>query len=187
MKLKWDRLSILLAFVMGLMVLAAFVFGHVYFLAPIKQGADRAAQLVAEQTSLLADYPPEATLLDEYRQTYEETWEFLPEGERVDQELVIMEQLAAEENVLVQQIVRAEEPELIEGIDAPDNTLHENLMLIGGDQLAEMITIETVDQNATDRTAAGEMTVCLGGATAMGQGLRLRGHIGKQHAMMARM
>ena len=37
MKLKWDRLSILLAFVMGLMVLAAFVFGHVYFLAPIKQ------------------------------------------------------------------------------------------------------------------------------------------------------
>ena len=67
MKLKWDRLSILLAFVMGLMVLAAFVFGHVYFLAPIKQGADRAAHLVAEQTSLLADYPPEATLLDEYR------------------------------------------------------------------------------------------------------------------------
>ena len=117
MKLKWDRLSILLAFVMGLMVLAAFVFGHVYFLAPIKQGADRAAQLVAEQTSLLADYPPEATLLEEYRQTYEETWEFLPEGERVDQELVIMEQLAAEENVLVQQIVRAEEPEPIEGLD----------------------------------------------------------------------
>ncbi len=106
MKLKWDRLSILLAFVMGLMVLAAFFFGHVYFLAPIKQGADRAAQLVAEQTSLLADYPPEATLLEEYRQTYEETWEFLPEGERVDQELVIMEQLAAEENILVQVICR---------------------------------------------------------------------------------
>lgn len=117
MKLKWDRLSILLAFVMGLMVLAAFVFGHVYFLAPIKQGADRAAQLVAEQTSLLADYPPEATLLDEYRQTYEETWEFLPEGEKVHHELVILEQLAAEENVLVQQIVRAEEPESIEGLD----------------------------------------------------------------------
>lgn len=117
MKLKWDRLSILLAIVMGLMVLAAFVLGQVYFLAPIKQGADRAAQLMAEQTSLLADYPPETTLLEEYRQTYEETWEFLPEGERVDQELVILEQLAAEENVLVQQVVRTGEPEAIEGLD----------------------------------------------------------------------
>lgn len=100
---------------MGLMVLAAFVFGHVYFLAPIKQGADRGTAS-SGTTSLLADYPPEATLLEEYRQTYEETWEFLPEGEKVDQELVIMEQLAAEENVLVQQIVRAEEPEPIEGL-----------------------------------------------------------------------
>ena len=117
MKLKWDRLSIVMAFMMGLMVLAALLFGQVYFLAPIKQRADFAAQQVAEQTSLKADYPPETTLLDDYRQVYEETWGFLPEGEKVHQELVILERIAAEENVTVQQVARAEEPEPIEGID----------------------------------------------------------------------
>lgn len=117
MKLKWDRLSILLAFVMGLMILAAFIFGQVYFLDPIKQRADRAAQQVAEQTSLKAEYPPEETLLADYRQKYEETWGFLPEGEKVNQELVVLESIAAEENVIVQQIARVEEPQPIEGLD----------------------------------------------------------------------
>ena len=122
MKLKWNRMSFVLAFVMGLMVLAAFIFGQVYFLDPIKQQADLVAQQVKEQTSLKAEYPPEETLLADYRQKYEETWGFLPEGEKVNQELIILEQIAAEENVIVQQIARVEEPQPIEGLD---ESLHE--------------------------------------------------------------
>ncbi|WP_320164518.1 hypothetical protein [uncultured Trichococcus sp.] len=117
MKLKWNRVSFVLAFVMGLLILAVFIFGQVYFLDPIKQRADRAAQQVEEQTSLKAEYPPEQNLLDDYRQAYEETWGFLPEGEKVNQELVALERTAAEENVTVQQIARVGEPQAIEGLD----------------------------------------------------------------------
>ena len=117
MKLKWNRMSFVLAFVMGLLVLATFIFGQVYFLNPIKAQADLVAQQVNEQTRLKAEYPPEQTLLDDYRQKYEETWGFLPEGEKVNQQLVILEQTAAEENVIVQQIARVGEPQPIEGLD----------------------------------------------------------------------
>ena len=117
MNLKWNRVSFVMAFVLGLLVLATFIFGQVYFLDPIKQRAARAALLVEEQTSLKAEYPPEQTLLDDYRQKYEETWGFLPEGEKVNQELVVLESIAAEENVIVQQIARVGEPQPIEGLD----------------------------------------------------------------------
>lgn len=117
MKLKWNRMSLLLAIVMGLVILGAFIFGQVYFLNPIKEQADLVAQQVQEQTSLKAEYPPEETLLADYRQKYEETWGFLPEGEKVNQELIVLDRIAAEENVIVQQIVRLEEPQPIEGLD----------------------------------------------------------------------
>lgn len=117
MNLRWNHMYFLLAFVMGVVILAAFIFGQVYYLDPIKQQADRAAQQVEEQKNLKADYPPEQTLLDDYRQKYEETWGFLPEGEKVNQELVALERTAAEENVTVQQIARVGEPQPIEGLN----------------------------------------------------------------------
>jgi hypothetical protein len=117
MKLKWNRMSLLLAIVMGLVILGAFIFGQVYFLDPIKEQADLVAQQVNEETRLKAEYPAEETLLADYRQKYEETWGFLPEGEKVNQQLIILEQTAAEENVIVQKIARVGEPEPIEGLD----------------------------------------------------------------------
>ncbi|WP_106449794.1 hypothetical protein [Trichococcus alkaliphilus] len=117
MKLKWNRMSLLLAIVMGLLILGAFIFGQVYFLNPIKEQADLVAQQVKEQTNLKAEYPPEETLLADYRQKYEETWGFLPEGEKINQELIVLDRIAAEENVILQKIARLEEPQLIEGLD----------------------------------------------------------------------
>lgn len=117
MKLKWNRMSLLLAIVMGLVIIWAFIFGQVYFLHPIKERANLVAQQVKEQMSLKAEYPPEETLLADYRQKYEETWGFLPEGEKVNEELIDLDRIAAEENVILQQIARVEEPQLIEGLD----------------------------------------------------------------------
>lgn len=117
MKLKWNRVSIILAVVMGLVILGMFVFGQVYFLNPIKERAILIAQQVEKQTNLKAEYPPKTSFLNDYRQAYEETWSFLPEGEQVNQEMVALEKLAAKENVIVQQIVRVGEPEAIEGLD----------------------------------------------------------------------
>lgn len=117
MKLKWNPMSLLLAIVMGLVILGAFIFGQVYFLNPIKERAQLVAQQVEEQTRLKAEYQPEATLLADYRQKYEETWGFLPEGEKVNEELIVLNSIAAEENVILQQIARVEEPQPIEGLD----------------------------------------------------------------------
>lgn len=117
MKMKWNRMSLILVFVMGLVILGAFIFGQEYFLDPIKERADRAAQQVEEQASLKAEYPPDEALLVDYKQLYEETWGFLPEGEKVNQELVVLDSIAAEENVIVQQIARVGEPQPIEGLD----------------------------------------------------------------------
>ena len=117
MKLKWNPMSVLLAFVMVVGLLGIFIYGQVYFLNPIKERSERAAQQVEEQKSLKADYPPDESLLEDSKQKYEETWGFLPEGEKVNQELVVLDRIAAEENVVVQQIARVDEPQPIEGLD----------------------------------------------------------------------
>ncbi|WP_034549772.1 hypothetical protein [Carnobacterium funditum] len=117
MKLKWNRLSIILVLIIVLVILGVLIFGQVYYLNPIKERANLVAQQVEEEMNLKTEYPPEATLLKEYRQGYEETWGFLPEGEKVNQELIVLERLAAQEKVTVQQIVRVEEPQSLEGLD----------------------------------------------------------------------
>lgn len=117
MKLIWNRTAILLLFATVVVLLGVFVYGQAYFLHPIKERYELTAEQVATQKKLKADYPSEATLLDDYRQGYEETWGFLPEGETFDQELIVLERLAAEENVAVQQVARVDEPQPIEGFD----------------------------------------------------------------------
>ena len=117
MNLKWNRVSTLLAFLMGLAIIGIFVSGQLYFLNPIKEQANRVEKLVEKQTNLKTNYPPEKSLLTDYRKDYEETWSFLPEGEQVNQELVVLEKLAAKEKVSVQQIIRVGEPLAIEGLD----------------------------------------------------------------------
>lgn len=117
MRLQWNRTAVLLLFAAVAVLLGVFVYGQAYFLQPIKERHELTAELVAVQEKLKADYPPEATLLEEYRQGYEGTWGFLPEGERFDQELIVLERLAAEENVAVRQVARVDEPQPIEGVD----------------------------------------------------------------------
>lgn len=117
MKLKWNRMSLVLAVMMVSVVVGAFILGQLYFLDPIKEQSNRIARLVDEQKTLKANYPPEEALLNDYKQKYEETWTFLPEGEKVNQELVALESIAAEENVILTQMVRVDEPQSIEGLD----------------------------------------------------------------------
>lgn len=117
MKLKWNRLSILLAVVMGLVILGLFVFGQIYFLNPIKEQATRMDERVKTQTDLMANYPPEKKVLAKYKKEYEKTWGFLPEGEKANQEVVVFEKLAAQEKVSIQQIIRVGEPLAIENFD----------------------------------------------------------------------
>ncbi|SEK50968.1 hypothetical protein SAMN04488700_1671 [Carnobacterium iners] len=117
MKLKWNRVSSVLALVIGLVILGVFILGQAYFLDPIKERANLSDQQVEELTSLKTEYPPEASLLSDFKQEYEETWKFLPESERVNEELVVLEKLATQEKVAIQQILRVGEPVTIEDLD----------------------------------------------------------------------
>ncbi|MGB3159765.1 MAG: hypothetical protein WBA84_00810 [Carnobacterium sp.] len=117
MKLKWNRLSFMLALMMGLVILGVFIFGQVYFLDSIKERADRSDHQVEELKDLKVQYPPEENLLNAFKKEYEETWKFLPESERFNEELIVLEKLAAQEKVTIQQILRVGEPLAIEGLD----------------------------------------------------------------------
>ncbi|MCA9765479.1 MAG: hypothetical protein KC455_03575 [Carnobacterium sp.] len=117
MKLKWNRLSFILVFLFGVIILGIAIFGQITYLNPIKARANLTTQQVERQTNLEAAYPPKADLLEDYRLKYEKTWSFLPESERVSQELVALEQLAAKQNIKIQQVVRVGEPQSIEGFD----------------------------------------------------------------------
>lgn len=117
MKLKWNNLSILLGVGLGLVIVGVFIFGQIYFLNPIKEQANNLSQQVEEQKKLKTNYPPDMASQNVYKKEYEKTWEFLPEGERANQELVVLEELAAKEKVAVQQVVRLEEPQSVEGLD----------------------------------------------------------------------
>ncbi|AZP03669.1 hypothetical protein [Jeotgalibaca ciconiae] len=117
MRLKWDRLSISLLLIFVIVLLSVFFYGNRYLLSPIKEQADRTTRLVNEQKELMALYPSEEALLEEYQEYYEETWNFLPEGEMVNQEIVALEKLATEEKVALRQVSRVSEPQSIEELD----------------------------------------------------------------------
>ena len=107
----------MLALMIGLILLGVLIFGQIYFLNPIKERADQSDQQVEELKDLKVQYPPEKNLLDKFKREYEETFEFLPESERFNEELIILEKLAAQKKVTIQQIIRVGEPLTVEGLD----------------------------------------------------------------------
>lgn len=116
MTIKWNRESILVI-LMGLMILVGiFYYGNLYLIEPIKEEADVLSDTVNEQQTLVANYPPSEELFDEYASLYEETETFLPIGVQMDEELVRFEQLAEQNNVILQSLTRVTHRELVEGL-----------------------------------------------------------------------
>ncbi|UJF14831.1 hypothetical protein LZ578_07335 [Jeotgalibaca sp. MA1X17-3] len=116
MKLKWNRLSLSLLLVMFLVLVAVLFYGDQYILTTVKEQAEQSTSLVDQQKTLMATYPPEGNILQEYEENYEETWDYLPEGEKVNQEMVALEKAAKKENITLNQITRTGEPQLLEDI-----------------------------------------------------------------------
>ncbi|QII81431.1 hypothetical protein [Jeotgalibaca arthritidis] len=117
MKLKWNRLSISILLIMVLTLVLVFLYGENNLLADVKEQADRSSRIVEEQKSLLASYPADEELLGDYQSQYEETNNFLPEGEQIDKELLILEKSARRNEVTLKNISRASDPQEITEIE----------------------------------------------------------------------
>src|SRR5262245_32173389 len=107
---------------------------------------------------------------------------------------------------VVRELLAELDAPLVEGIDAPQNSEHERLVLVERDQLAEMIGVELADQDAVARPVAAEaamrgerarragfhlrpahLRLRLRGALAEHQRLALRQEVGGQQPMKIRM
>lgn len=117
MMLKWNRLAVILVFgLTSLLVLVAF-YGNYFFLTDVREQAQQVSQVVDKQKDLLATYPPDETELATYQSLYEETQQFLPEGEQINAELLHLEALATVENVTIASVSRVEAALPVEEID----------------------------------------------------------------------
>ena len=117
MMLKWNRLAVILVFgLTSLLVLVAF-YGNYFFLTDVREQAQQVSQVVDKQKDLLATYPPDETELATYQSLYEETQQFLPEGEQINAELLRLEVLATVENVTIASVSRVEAALPVEEID----------------------------------------------------------------------
>lgn len=118
MKLEWNRTAFMLLFIMITAILGSIAYGQLYFITPLKEQTDVTTSVVEEQKTLLANYPPDEALLKEMKAEYDATQPFLPEGEKVNTDVVALENEAEENNVTITSFSRSVEPEAIEGMDA---------------------------------------------------------------------
>lgn len=118
MKLEWNRTAFMLVFIMITAVLGSFAYGQLYVISPIKEQMEVTVNIVEEQKALLAAYPPDESLLEETKAEYEATQPFLPEGEKVNNDVVALETAAGKSNVKINSFSRSSEPEAVEGMDA---------------------------------------------------------------------
>lgn len=117
MRLEWNRTAFSILVIMVAMVLGGFVYGTVYLVDPIKERTVGTADLVEEQQTLLASYPPDEALLEEIETEYEATQAFLPEGEKVNKDVVDLEKAAAQNAVTINSFSRSIEPKPVEDMD----------------------------------------------------------------------
>ncbi|MGO4994659.1 hypothetical protein ACTQ5F_06445 [Jeotgalibaca porci] len=118
MKLEWNRTAFIILFIMITTALGSFAYGQLYFITPLKEQTDVTESLVEEQKTLLEAYPPNESLLKETKANYDATQPFLPEGEKVNADVVALENAAGKHNVTITSFSRSSEPEAIEGMDA---------------------------------------------------------------------
>lgn len=117
MKLEWNRTALIIVFSMVTLALGSFAYGQLYVMTPLKEQTEVVASTVDEQKALLAAYPPDEALLKEKKTEYDATQPFLPEGEKVNNDVVALEKAAGKSNVKVTSFSRSTEPEAIEGMD----------------------------------------------------------------------
>lgn len=114
MTLKWNRETILVIIMSIMLLIGGFYYGNLYLVDPLKEEASAITQTVEAEQSLLEAYPPNEALYSEYEAEYMETEAYLPQAVEVNEEVVRLEQLAAQSNITIASLTRIEERQAIE-------------------------------------------------------------------------
>lgn len=113
MGIKWNRESFLVSLVVVLFLVALGYYGYELLVVPSKLDAEASSQVVSQQKSLLATYPPEEALLEEKELEYGETLAFLPDEEAVNEALVILKDTANNESINLSSVTRVSDRQAV--------------------------------------------------------------------------
>lgn len=102
-----------------MILIGLFFYGNQYLVEPVREEAKVLVETVEGQEALLATYPPNEDLLEEYEANYLETESYLPIGDQANMAIVTLEQAAKQANVEVISVSRVADHQVIE--NAPDN------------------------------------------------------------------
>lgn len=117
MILKWTRESLLVLLTLIMILVAIFYYGNRLLIDPVRVTADTSSQVVTEQENVLSTYPPSDNLRQELEEEYMSTTDFIPEGERIYEAIVLIEQVADANDVDLIQMARIDDHQPVEGMN----------------------------------------------------------------------
>lgn len=133
MKLAWSRKALAALFILIMTVLISSLYGKLYILNPVLEQTQTVTELMDKQQALLADYPPDEAVLAEAKAEYALTESFLPEGEKMNNDIVNLTRIAEKHHVMIQDFSRAKEPQAIEGMDERYRASVYNVNMVSAD------------------------------------------------------
>lgn len=117
MILKWTRESVLILLTVVMILVALFYYGNRLFIEPTRVTADTSSQLVNAQDVLLNTYPPSDNLRQDLEEAYDDTTDFIPNGERINEAIVLIEEIAIANDVTLTQLSRLDNNQPVEGLN----------------------------------------------------------------------
>lgn len=116
MIIKWTRESLLVLLTLIMVLIALLYYGNRLIIDPVKVTADTSSQVVNEQDILLNTYPPAEDLRQELEEEYTDTTQFIPSGERINEAVVLIQQIAESNDVNLTQMSRLDDNQTVEGL-----------------------------------------------------------------------
>ncbi|GAB2491425.1 hypothetical protein GCM10008929_14510 [Alkalibacterium psychrotolerans] len=114
---KWTRESLLILLTLLMILIGLFYYGNRFLIEPVRVTADVSSQTVNQQGQLLNQYPPSEELRNELESEYSETARFIPEGETINEIILLIESAADSNNVTVQQMTLLADNQSVENLD----------------------------------------------------------------------
>lgn len=118
MIIKWTRESLLVLLTLLMILVALFYYGNRLLVEPFRVSADVSSQTVSDQELLLNQYPPSDELFSETENDYNETVRFIPQGETINEALMLLNDAAESSDVSLNQISRLADEQGVEELDS---------------------------------------------------------------------
>lgn len=117
MIIKWTRESVLVLLTLLMILVALFYYGNLLLVEPVRVTADVSSQTISEQDSLLNQYPPSDALYTDIENELAETNRFIPEGETINEALLLINAAADRSDVSLNQMSLLADDQGVEELD----------------------------------------------------------------------